>query len=764
MMIKYSVAPYNFVSFPEKSGAAYKSMEELPCHNVYSNELLNGVITYEIEAKSPVIVSKGNDKNSNNRNDFFVNPEGKLTIPGNTIRGLTRTKAAILSMSNITNDIEDSLFMYRSVADKSSCLRKAYNERLGIKTEKRNNKTYTVVNNVKAGYIYQKYKDAYYIVPAKETKEGRTYYTIKENDLYSIAKDIEGINYMYNHQSQKNNKLEQNSSYKPYMKKIKYKLKSLKDVCEIKEIMTTDEESLQNGYILSSNYMFKKQAHYIIREIDNFDKEEKVEDKFIHSYKEDLDRDKIEDKYYFLPDEDEIGEEYAKPVFYMKYNGKLYFGFTPYLRIFYDHSIRDGIKDSYKSSDGISFCDAVFGFTKDDINNKKFNKNYKSRVSFCDATSEDNPAKYNEKENGVKLIPGGPKATCIQCYLKQDENDIEKIKSYNDCNFSIRGIKNYWIKDETDPDVSKNNENVNITIYPAHKGVKFIGRIKFDNLKKEELGLLLWSLKISENAHDNIGMAKEYGFGNVEFENINLEIEDLNKKYKSINGFFSYMDKKDIKEYINYYKKFFKDKFKVDIDNEKSVKELLMMKTNFIRKEDENNFRHMSIEKKEFRNRYPLPDVEDIIAKKCYKLIETNQPFKEVPDNTAKKQCNDNNIESNKKNSNIKNKTEEDQFLKNEELKAKKELVKQELAKEEESKLQNMTESQKVVYYLEKNKFDEGYINEVISKLSSFSDQDKINIAKMLKENYSKEGKWNGKCSNKVKKKIESLKAILKEN
>lgn len=70
MMIKYSVAPYNFVSFPEKSGAAYKSMEELPCHNVYSNELLNGVITYEIEAKSPVIVSKGNDKNSNNRNDF----------------------------------------------------------------------------------------------------------------------------------------------------------------------------------------------------------------------------------------------------------------------------------------------------------------------------------------------------------------------------------------------------------------------------------------------------------------------------------------------------------------------------------------------------------------------------------------------------------------------------------------------------------------------------------------------------------------------
>ena len=91
-------------------------------------------------------------------------------------------------------------------------------------------------------------------------------------------------------------------------------------------------------------------------------------------------------------------------------------------------------------------------------------------------------------------------------------------------------------------------------------------------------------------------------------------------------------------------------------------------------------------------------------------------------------------------------------------------MVKQELAKEEESKLQNMTESQKVVYYLEKNKFDEGYINEVISKLSSFSDQDKINIAKMLKENYSKEGKWNGKCSNKVKKKIESLKAILKEN
>lgn len=366
--------------------------------------------------------------------------------------------------------------------------------------------------------------------------------------------------------------------------------------------------------------MASKEAHYIIPEMNTEANEILIDNKFINAYKLDLTRNKrYSDKehikedskedtkkykkfeHYYIPED--IGIENAKPIFYAKFNTnganekRWYFGFTPYLRIFYEHSVRDGIKDSYKSSDGISFCDAIFGFTKNDINNERFNKNYKSRVSFCDATSEDKPAKYNEKENGVKLIPGEPKATCIQCYLKQDENDIEKIKSYNDCNFSIRGIKNYWIKDETDPDVST-NENVNITIYPAHKGVKFTGRIKFDNLKKEELGLLLWSLKISENAHDNIGMAKEYGFGNIEFENINLEIEDLNKKYKSINGFFSYMDKKDIKEYINYYKKFFKDKFKVDIDNEESVKELLMMKTNFIKKEDENNFRHMSIKKR----------------------------------------------------------------------------------------------------------------------------------------------------------------------
>lgn len=598
---EYATAPYNFISIPNQVIIRYgedssnvkveDKRYKLPSHETLEEDLLNGYVNYEILAKSPIIVSSGTENNKKvNKSEFFKNLNNEYAIPGSTIRGMIRFNSAILSRSSLANEIEDNLFLYRNLAGKDKSVKNKYSNVLGNKTEKtKKGNTYSILKNVKAGYIIKKSKNEYVIKPAQVIND-RSYFRIEGNDLRGQI-DEKRFN---------------------YIKEVYFSISDKKNINEVLQ----DKKLKYKGYLISSGKMYNKKARYIVPEIDKEAVEQKIPIEYIHKYEEDLIRTKKktkendkgteENSYYYLPEEDDD----MKPVFYINYNGKLYFGFTPYLRIYYDYSTKKGINEKYKNPKGLDYCKAIFGYTDGE-------KSLKSRVNFKDAIL----VKGKVKEKSDTVVLGEPKATCYQHYLKQPNgNDSRKMVSYNDENFEIRGLKQYWIKDDVYPQ-KPDKPNVDINIKPIDKGALFRGKIYFENLNEDELGLILWALKLKENCYQNIGQGKPYGYGKVKIQNIELKVEDLKNKYTDFT--LDFMKNENVEEYIDKYKKFIKDEYKEDVEDFKEVEEFFTMKSMELKKEESEY-----LELKEFKNRRVLPEVKEIKdykGKGQYKNISINK-------------------------------------------------------------------------------------------------------------------------------------------
>lgn len=661
---KYSVAPYNFVSFPNSAVIKYNGLDELPVHNNFKSKdnkkLLNGYIEYKLRAETPIIVSSGTDEKNAK---FFMNSDGKYAIPGNSIRGMLRTNAQILSFSSVVgckdekgeykdSDIEDSRYLYRDVAGNNS-LSEKYKNVLGIDNNRR------ITQSVQVGYIIKE-REKYYIQPAKKVKEDVAYLRVDEILLRKICdKDFTSINFMYeaglvDHENElkelnqliantadrhKKNELKDRvkeilkdyseKAYLPYKAEISFEYDNIK--LEVTKVGKRGQYNFK-GYILSGGFILGKRSHYIVMEEDNLDRIE-IPKHIIDAYKDDLiltkKKNKKEDdteeskksyeeikkiqknKFFVLPIDNE-----RKPVFYLNHDNKMHFGFTPYLRVLYGKSVLEGIAQEYKEDKGISYTDAIFGFSNRVNSTKKTDEkfSYKSRVGFDDAVAIGIP--QVDEDSIIKIILAEPKATSYNLYLRQDENaDKKNLKIYED-DFSIRGIKQYWMKSyvegissEKDDPKKNENDNMSITIYPLKEGTCFKGKIYFTNLEEEELGLLSWSLKLNDGCFQNIGLAKPYGFGRVKVESVELKIENIDKKYESFS--FDYLETDNVDKYI----KFYKDNFATEkiggksLDDQKPIKELMTIKSRIVSEKDAKYYRYMEMKLKEFRDRKVLPEI-----------------------------------------------------------------------------------------------------------------------------------------------------------
>lgn len=642
----YSVSPYNFVSLPKVAVTKYKKPQELPPHNDFrgrdKNSLLSGYIEYIVEAKTPIIVSKGLE---DRKAKFFINVDGEYAIPGSTMRGMVRTNAQILSFSNIIGEkdeknkyvnsyIEDSRFLYRDVASGTS-LNNNYKKVLAIDLNKR------IARDMKTGYIINK-EDKFYIQPSVELKEGIPYFRVDELKLRKIGGEkIEDIDFLYakellEHEDELNKlnkmiatnkgnkgvqksvrdelksilkKYSREGVYKPYQAEISFDLDKKGRITKIGKIGECSHE----GYILSGGFISGKRSHYVVPAGDTQQAKEKVPEENIRAYKDDMlatqkaiikdGKFVVKDEFYALPKENE-----QKPVFYIKTN-RLHFGFTPFLRLSYSKTVLDGVPSGYKDVEGISYADAIFGFTnKSYEEDGKINSfSYKSRVSFEDAVIIGEG--IEDKESIIDIILAEPKPTSYNLYLEQSKNADKKILNIYEGDFTIRGFKQYWLKDYVEKPVLEVDkaENMKTTIYPLKEGTKFRGKIYFDNLDEEELGLLAWALKLNDDCYQNIGLAKPYGFGRVEVKDVKLNIEDLNKKYSSFS--FDYYEEANADKYIDIYKKNFSNKNlnDRDIEKEKPIEELMYIKSKVIKSQDANDYRYMKLD--EFRKRKVLPEI-----------------------------------------------------------------------------------------------------------------------------------------------------------
>ncbi len=613
-----AVAPYNFVPFTKKVHLLEKQIS----HAMLSKELYSGMIEYEIEAKTPIFVDNG-------KGEFHKNQYGNYSIPGSTMRGLIRSNVQVLGLASMNDDVDDYHLMYREVAGKCDTDRRVYNDIMNVGTEEipsgSKKQRMSVLKNVRAGYIYNKNgryiiyqtvmdkihnkmgKMNYYIL--SERKIVSEYIECKNKDKFSyqffLTDDNERMQHKidstFDRRKDKRGKIHytgiKSKKYKPYFQEVSYEVKNVKDVIAVGELDCYEKK----GYVISSGEMNEKKAIYIIPQVDKTKEPIKIPEKDIRAFKIDIEKraNKLKNfggrEFFDLPKEGEL-----KPVFYIQLNGRLYFGFTPRLRLFYPSTIKEGMPNIHKNGK-LDYAKSIFGYV-----DKEEKKSYKSKASFTDAVVIDSVGELEER----KYILGEPSPTCYMNYLEQDEYGT----TYNSDEFCLRGMKQYWLKNKIESSKeTKNKENEKVistlNLLPAY--TKFRGKVRYRNLTKEELGLLLWSIRLEKNSWMNLGKAKAYGCGAVKINIISAKNVDIEKAYSLTEFHLNPYKDIEVDEMIDIYKTSMNKELKEQkIDNLLSIKSFFAMK-NAEKILDESKTVYMSLD--DYKRKNVLPKVKDLV-------------------------------------------------------------------------------------------------------------------------------------------------------
>jgi len=710
-----ATAPYNFIRLENRVIKYANHYTDAMSQATFDQDKLTGTIHYTVNTVTPLYIGNGKKEEEA---AFFTNPKGVPTIPGNTIRGLTRFNASVFSYSTPVNeemkkkDIADARFYYREFASTDIRAKKHYQNTTGLRQQVNGNYRYTVLENVHAGYMRQ-VKEGYSITPAIEIERTSTgkkssYMPIHESDLRS--REIKGVSYMYKagtrREDYKNGlRNKENKEYEPYCCEAPYSILAGKTV--------VDAQGVYNGMLTNSAWINNKKHHYLVYE-ENMEVDAiKVSKEQAEIYKQDLLHTKkitegtMEVKreyiYYELP---EAGKR--KPVFYIQSEVGLIFGFTPYLRLPAVGSIYDGLPEEHQSFENIDWTDALFGWA-----------GYRSKVSFLDAQLEGIPK--HTKDYQVVLTE--PKASWYKAYLQQASGDA--LNSYNTTNFKLRGRKFYWAKKELDEKaIEKSTEagkkSLESTLRPIQSGSTFKGAVRFENLSKKELGLLLFSLQQGDTEGKcSIGQGKPYGFGQCKLIITDLALEDLSKKYQSFSGnTMIHLSQADYTEkYINAFKAYIQE-----VTGVKDVSELLAYQDHTTSRSTISceNTRYLGL--KDFRNIGRLKSLDEVV-------IDDGQ---EDPKDVRKQE--------------------------------KEERERRE--KEEEKKVLDSLEGfekERYLYQSSKSNDKEAQLNIIYRHLDGYEEADQHQAAIFLKEAFKQLGKWEGKLSKKQVAKKERIETILKK-
>lgn len=467
-------APYNFVPFSSKVLPRYQSEDELPRHDRLDPALKTGEIHVTMTADTPVFVSDGKKPS-----EFFRAPNGKYALPGSTIRGMVRENMQILGFGLVRpgEDFEDIQILFREMAaargSTGDVLKEHYQAALGIKSVRNSTgKPVSVPQNVQAGYL-RKSGAGYYIQPVKGT-----YLRVSRShpDVACLG--------------------DANARCVP----VAYTARG--DRVEHLQADFGSASGMERGMLLfTGKPVGSKPNHlYLFPEPDEGAASVEISDQDVLSYKEDWESRRnslkaYDPNFWALPND---GEE--KAVFYVHYEGHVYFGMSLFLRVGHKHALSEGLPKRH--SDLIAEESAPLDYPRAMLGYAEQNRSYKSRVSFGDFEAVDSPRNLNT----YRTVLGQPKPSYYPGYVVGGN-------SYSDDDFQLRGYKQYWLKDVGA--MTEGKDSVKSELRPLPEGTRFRGVIRFQNLHEDELGLLLWCLRLDSGCFQSIGMGKPCGFGRM---------------------------------------------------------------------------------------------------------------------------------------------------------------------------------------------------------------------------------------------------------
>ena len=574
-------APYNFVPFSSKVLVRYENAEQLPPHDRIDPTLKTGEIHVTIKAETPIFVSDGKKQNA----DFFRNAEGKCTIPGSSVRGLLRQNMMILGygLPRIGEDLDDYQIYYRDMTSARNSVaedrREYYKATLNIVTEKHNQKPVTVAKNVQAGYLHRK-NGEYYIQPI-------------EGDVLRVPRSHEGLRQFPN----------QDASTCP----VSYTASA----DGVKEIKPAGTAGMRSGVLLYTGKAVGQKVNpvYLFPQEDPNQAAIRLNEKDLLSYEMDYKNRVNSLKAYYdatfwaLPEE---GEE--KPVFYCVQDGHVYLGMTRFLRIGYKHSLSEGMPKKHGELDPMTldYPSAIFGYARKAGEKQQA---YRSRVSVGDFVLQGNAVQMQ----AIPTVLGEPKPSYYPGYVVDG-------KDYNQDDFRLRGYKQYWMKQAQAKQPANQNEKIQTKLKPLKEGSTFHGVIRYKNLSDDELGLLLWTLKLEEGCCQSIGMGKPYGYGRVTVSVDKLTRLDWESLYTAQGFCGGNRDETgEVDRYINCYERYAaerldlkKGKKRASIRSQREIADFFFMKKTI---QEPELVSYMELE--EYKKVYtPLPDVTKLRKEK----------------------------------------------------------------------------------------------------------------------------------------------------
>lgn len=508
-------APYNFVPLPER--VRWLLPAELPpTQDRYHADRLTGTIEIDLDAVTDFYV-RGmvgwNEYVSAPKGDKpeQVEPyqvEGKLAIPGSSLRGMFRSLVEIIGEAPL-DPVNDSQLFFRTVGSTSNPGDKTSFEPHAVAYKSRIDPI-RLPNNVKAGYLYGSPDDDQWTIVPAQSKDGRQFYQIPMAPKGGVLRDV-------------------------WLKPAEVWFRPGR-LPKYAEVANEQRPGFEPGVRICSGGISKKRHQWVIRPEQKGAKPVAIPEADVAAYRESGTSQAIKSH----------GFEYSRasqgiPCFYVEWTSPakvrhVTFGHTYNMRIPYERSVAEAIPpECRRKPESWDLAQAIFGRLNDGAV-----KGARGRVSFEDALLA--PGSPNEIDKTTRvIILGQPKPTTFQHYLVQPREDVVGSIHW-DGNYKgegtpvLRGHKLYHHRPgvplaEVDPALRKKRENVTTKLRPAKKGCRFRARIRFENLLAHELGVLLTAIELPAGCAHKIGMAKPLGFGSMRCKTVAVELDDRAARY-----------------------------------------------------------------------------------------------------------------------------------------------------------------------------------------------------------------------------------------
>lgn len=515
-------APYTFVEFENRVAVRYPSAEALPRHDQWDPKRLSGRIDLTLTAETPVFV--GGTAEDKKTQPFARNGRGQYIIPGSTLRGLVRRNMQILGLGLMRpgQEMQDVRLAYRKLAAGKDTyaaeLNVQYKAALKIQTVK----GCTIPRGVKAGMLYcmpGNGGDIYEIRPLQ-----RDVYYIKSRIDKKDRRDRGVSNPVLKNWKKQLGRVYSEDELFALEQTVYYSA----DGDRVTQLSPKPSAGLKQGCLVRPGRMHDQNTYYLFpaeemfADPDALTPDEKRQYGFrypsqedILSLKEDWERRKnqlpgthpnvkYDAKFWALP-----GAGEHKPVFYLENDGKISIGRSPFLRMTYNQPLSAGLPARHRAllaqdeqARVLDYPSAVMGYATN-------RGSYRSRVQVGDLIAPP----QTKPLPAVTLPLGEPKPSFYAGYTKNGTH-------YNE-DFALNGYKMYWFKPVQAPPTGI-KENMGSAIVPLPAGTAFTGSITYHNLTEDELGLLLWCLKLEDGCYHAVGKAKPYGYGRMKLTTLTL--------------------------------------------------------------------------------------------------------------------------------------------------------------------------------------------------------------------------------------------------